>query len=697
MFTAADREKWVQSFLTASKANDEETMLTLLKEGKIIAQDLFGESEYSKRPVLEIAAINKNAKVVKYLLEDKNSTLSPDNKTRAMFIASEYSTKEIVSIFLENGIDLNVKNQYNYTPLLAAARYNNKEVVKFLLEKGADINAQDIVCDTALHIASKQGHKEIAVMLIEKGTDINAKNENGKTPLDLAHGETRKFMKQAAEYNSKKIHDKLKTALDAAKETEEVKKTIKEVVANPYFKDLGDLRKHRNIERLYAPLKEYAKAHPDDKAKNKMAARVEGTVYGRVSQTHVSYTLDRLYDDMYRESKHNKDKKVPPQKQAELRANAGQSMASTMNDLLTTNNLIMGVKIEYNKETKKLEAKYEENPKLFQSASIYNRSVSIEHPTYWALQGRDIDALIAGYQNDAGKRNRYNEYWPKAEVDQRIAQLQKLKENIQKAGPIFEKQKEGIQANLDKMNKALDDSVQDAVKKAENPETHKSMKRKKVGLICGMVASVAVGVALMASGIGSLVGIAGGLGLGLYLGGTLVGMTSVTGGIVGFVHALEGLGNRAGKEEAIKFGREASEICNDLVSTFKEMDKEVKAAPAPEKKEAVGKFTAAVTGTTTEPQVEMPDTKPMEELISGMAKQLKALTKEVAEARKDAAAARQEATEARREVDDAKSNMLGGAAKVTNLLRQSMYQLETAASAARTLREPAREATVTRQ
>jgi hypothetical protein len=567
-----------------------------------------------------------------------------------------------------------MQTKYTQEQLETAVQRRDAKALTELVMLGADFSNVEYDGLPMLHWAAKNGHKELVSALIEKGADVNAKNKDGETPLDLAHGEVRKALKQAAEAQSKVMHAKLKLALDAQKETEEVKKAIKEVVANPYFKDLGDLRKHPNIERLYAPLKEHAKAHPEDTAKNKMAARVEGVVYGRVTGRQVSNTLDRLYDDMYRESKHTKDKKVPKEKQDRLRDNAWQSMANTMNVMLNTHNLIMGVKIEYNKETKKLEAKYEENPEL-RTHSSYGVEIGA---SYYGNPNKNIDTMITQIKS---KHN-----WSQKSIDDGVAHLTKLKE--------------GIQANLDKMNKALDDSVQDAVKKAENPETHKSMKRKKVGLICGIVASVVVGVALIATGIGVAIAApitSAGLIIGGISGGTFGGMAVGIGGSVGFGSALECLRNRAGKEEAIKFGREASEICNDLVSTFKEMNEEVKAAPAPEKKEAVGKFTAAVTGTTTEPQVEMPDMKPMEELISGMAKQLKALTKEVAEARKDAAAARQEATEARREVDDVKSTMLGGAAKVTNVLRQSMYQLETAASAARTLREPAIEATVIRQ
>ena len=67
--------------------------------------------------------------------------------------------KEIVELLLDNGADINVKNNNDRTPLHYASIENRKEmedVIQLLLSKGADINARDSN-KTPLHLVSDQG------------------------------------------------------------------------------------------------------------------------------------------------------------------------------------------------------------------------------------------------------------------------------------------------------------------------------------------------------------------------------------------------------------------------------------------------------------------------------------------------------------------------------------------------------------
>ena len=63
------------------------------------------------------------------------------------------------------------------------------EGVKRHLADGADVNAKNDFGSTPLIAAALKGHKEIAELLISEGADVNAKNDRGQTPLDWAEVE----------------------------------------------------------------------------------------------------------------------------------------------------------------------------------------------------------------------------------------------------------------------------------------------------------------------------------------------------------------------------------------------------------------------------------------------------------------------------------------------------------------------------
>ena len=131
-----------------------------------------------------IPAINSgNIERVKSLISEE---IDQDSKNAALQEACSAGQLDIVKFMIENGADVNAKNNSGGTPLNVASQGDNRDIVELLIENGANINNKNNNGLTPLHQASRNGQKDIVELLIAKGTEVNIKNNAGRTPLDLA-------------------------------------------------------------------------------------------------------------------------------------------------------------------------------------------------------------------------------------------------------------------------------------------------------------------------------------------------------------------------------------------------------------------------------------------------------------------------------------------------------------------------------
>jgi ankyrin repeat protein len=75
----------------------------------------------------------------------------------------------MVKLLLDKVADVNVKNNYGKTALIAAAGGGHTDIVKFLLSKVADVNVKNEYGNTALMAAAEGGHTNIIELLKKYG------------------------------------------------------------------------------------------------------------------------------------------------------------------------------------------------------------------------------------------------------------------------------------------------------------------------------------------------------------------------------------------------------------------------------------------------------------------------------------------------------------------------------------------------
>lgn len=124
------------------------------------------------------------------------SAASVEAKTRgkvtALLDASETGDVKSVCALLDDGLDVNVRDERKQTALVFAAAAGYITIVDMLLQRGAEVNVRDAhYRGTPLHFAAFNDHEELSVLLTLHGADLDARNRFKKTPLDVVGGSVR--------------------------------------------------------------------------------------------------------------------------------------------------------------------------------------------------------------------------------------------------------------------------------------------------------------------------------------------------------------------------------------------------------------------------------------------------------------------------------------------------------------------------
>jgi ankyrin repeat protein len=95
-------------------------------------------------------------------------------------------------LLIKAGADVNIRSQYDLTPLAYSGKRNqSSEIAALLIENMADINAKSKSGETPLMWVIEEKNTQVAKFLIMNGADVNIVSDDNdysiqSTPLELA-------------------------------------------------------------------------------------------------------------------------------------------------------------------------------------------------------------------------------------------------------------------------------------------------------------------------------------------------------------------------------------------------------------------------------------------------------------------------------------------------------------------------------
>ena len=95
----------------------------------------------------------------------------------------EAENAAIAKLLLDHGADVNARSRHQSTPLHFP---QNEAIAKVLLDHGADVNARGVVQQTPLHYAAR--NEAVVKLLVDHGADVNARDSFQETPLHRVLG-----------------------------------------------------------------------------------------------------------------------------------------------------------------------------------------------------------------------------------------------------------------------------------------------------------------------------------------------------------------------------------------------------------------------------------------------------------------------------------------------------------------------------
>ena len=144
----------------------------------------------NRRSALIISCYSRNYEIAKYLLNhgaDVNIRDNYDN-TPLMYCGFVTGCADIAELLLQHGADVNIQNEDGATALMCSCVERFIDIVKLVLRHDADVNIRDNLGMTALMHSCRIENADINIvkLLLKRNADIDVQNNGGETVLIIA-------------------------------------------------------------------------------------------------------------------------------------------------------------------------------------------------------------------------------------------------------------------------------------------------------------------------------------------------------------------------------------------------------------------------------------------------------------------------------------------------------------------------------
>lgn len=188
--------------------------------------NVLSEESFKKKP----QGANSYEEFTKFMTNKQDE----QKRTPLMWVSyMNFSDREIIKnkeekrlvaakLLLEKNANLSLKDEHDWTALTWASWTGMATLVSLFADNGADVDAADVKGQTPLMIASIRGNDEVVAVLLEKGAQRELKSSDGKTALDFAQEYINRYPERKSSY------EKIIAALQTVVKAEEAQPAVKE-------------------------------------------------------------------------------------------------------------------------------------------------------------------------------------------------------------------------------------------------------------------------------------------------------------------------------------------------------------------------------------------------------------------------------------------------------------------------------------